>query len=156
MRTKKTTAASPLVAANDLVRNYTMIGLSPAILPIPLLSGLVLAGLQLRMLQQIAKFYDVEFSRDIGKSLIATLVGSGLPSALAISFVPVVGRLVGAVGMAMLGGASTYALGKVFIQHFESGGTMLTFDPERMRAHYERHAETILPPSEASFSGVKP
>ena len=79
-----------------------MIGLSPAILPIPLLSGLVLAGLQLRMLQQIAKFYDVEFSRDIGKSLIATLVGSGLPSALAISFVPVVGRLVGAVGMARI------------------------------------------------------
>ena len=34
------------------------------------------------------------------------------------------------------GAASTWAVGQVFTQHFETGGTFLTFDPERMKAHY--------------------
>jgi hypothetical protein len=33
--------------------------------------------------------------------------------------------------------ASTYAVGRVFIQHFESGGTFLDFDPDKVRAHFE-------------------
>jgi hypothetical protein len=32
-------------------------------------------------------------------------------------------------------------LGKVFIQHFESGGTFLTFDPMTVRAHFARLQE---------------
>jgi hypothetical protein len=38
--------------------------------------------------------------------------------------------------MSIIGGASTYALGKVFIQHFESGGTFLDFDPEKVKEHF--------------------
>ena len=29
-----------------------------------------------------------------------------------------------------------YAMGQLFVQHFESGGTFLTFDPEKVRGHY--------------------
>jgi len=28
-------------------------------------------------------------------------------------------------------------VGKVFVQHFESGGTFLSFDPEKVRSHFE-------------------
>ena len=38
---------------------------------------------------------------------------------------------------AYVGGATTYAVGKVFIEHFESGGTFLDFDPEKMRDHFQ-------------------
>jgi hypothetical protein len=33
-------------------------------------------------------------------------------------------------------GASTYAVGKVFMLHFESGGTLLDFDPAKMKNYY--------------------
>ena len=39
--------------------------------------------------------------------------------------------------MPLIAGASTYAVGKVFYRHFASGGTFLTFDPEKARAYYE-------------------
>ena len=39
--------------------------------------------------------------------------------------------------MPVLAGAATYAVGKVFIQHFESGGTFLNFNPESVRGYYE-------------------
>ncbi|MCP4106117.1 MAG: hypothetical protein GY749_11350 [Desulfobacteraceae bacterium] len=38
--------------------------------------------------------------------------------------------------MPVAASASTYALGKIFIQHFASGGTFLTFDPEKVKAYY--------------------
>jgi hypothetical protein len=43
--------------------------------------------------------------------------------------------------MPTLAGASTYAVGRVFIQHFECGGTILSFDPEKVRAHFEKEFE---------------
>ena len=39
--------------------------------------------------------------------------------------------------MVLTSGASTWALGKVFIQHFESGGTFLDFNPEKVREYYK-------------------
>jgi len=38
--------------------------------------------------------------------------------------------------MPVVSGAFTYAIGKVFIQHFASGETFLTFDPEKVRDYY--------------------
>ena len=34
--------------------------------------------------------------------------------------------------MATLGGSSTYAIGRVFKQHFEKGGTLEDFEPEKV------------------------
>jgi hypothetical protein len=38
---------------------------------------------------------------------------------------------------AAIGAASTYAVGKVFAEHFESGGTFLDFDEEKAREHFK-------------------
>ena len=37
--------------------------------------------------------------------------------------------------------AATYALGRVFIQHFECGGTILDLDPDKVREHFRREFE---------------
>jgi hypothetical protein len=38
-------------------------------------------------------------------------------------------------------GAATYAVGKVFIQHFESGGTLLNFNPDSVRDYYKQELQ---------------
>jgi hypothetical protein len=40
--------------------------------------------------------------------------------------------------MVLFCGASTYALGRIFIQHFNSGGTFLTFDAEKVQEHFRQ------------------
>jgi hypothetical protein len=40
--------------------------------------------------------------------------------------------------MPAFGAAATYAVGQVFIQHFESGGTFLDFDPDKVREHFRQ------------------
>ena len=64
-----------------------------------------------------------------------------LASASVVKAIPLLGTLVGGVSWLALAGASTYAVGRVFVQHFESGGTFLTLDPEQVRAHYREEFE---------------
>lgn len=50
--------------------------------------------------------------------------------------IPGVGQTAGVVTMPLLAGATTYAIGKVFNQHFASRGTFLTFDPDKVKTYY--------------------
>jgi uncharacterized protein (DUF697 family) len=50
--------------------------------------------------------------------------------------IPVAGQVIGFVTMPITAGATTFAVGKVFNQHFASGGTFLTFDSEKVRGYY--------------------
>jgi uncharacterized protein (DUF697 family) len=110
--------------------------------PIPLFDLVALSGIQLKMLHSLSKTYDIKFTSNLGKSLISALLGSVLPLSGALSAasaakgMPGVGTAAGVMSMSILGGAATYAIGKVFVQHFESGGTFLDFDPEAVREHF--------------------
>ncbi|RKZ39142.1 MAG: GTPase [Candidatus Parabeggiatoa sp. nov. 3] len=130
--------------ANNIVNRYMLGSVAVGIVPIPIVDVVALSSLQVKMLHRLAKLYGVEFSKNLGKSLIASLLGSGIPFALArtaAKSIPIYGQMTGMISMSLLGGASTYALGKVFIQHFESGGTFLTFDPQKVKAYYAEQLE---------------
>ncbi|MCP4699480.1 MAG: DUF697 domain-containing protein [Gammaproteobacteria bacterium] len=147
-----------LTGANSTVRNYALGSMAVGIVPIPLVDVTMLTGVQLKLLHSLAKVYKIEFSEELGKSLIASLLGGVLPVSVAgagaslLKMIPIVGQVSGIVSMAVLGGASTYAVGKVFIQHFESGGTFLDFDPEKMRAYFVAEYEK----GKKMFSKSKP
>ncbi len=130
--------------ADAIVRSYMLWSMAGGVAPF-LLDTIIVSGVQVKMLHTLAKLYDVPFTQNMGKSVIASLAGGvsagsvsrgGLGSAL--KMIPVIGPLVGCVAMPVLAGASAYAIGKLFIQHFESGGTFLNFDPSKMRGHFEQ------------------
>jgi uncharacterized protein (DUF697 family) len=131
--------------AQKVVKNYMWWSMGAGLIPVPLVDLVAVAGVQLKMLAEISKIYGVQFQENRGKALIASLVGYVVPGSLSfgsvgslLKAIPGVGTLVGAPSMALFCGASTYALGKVFIQHFESGGTFLSFDPAKVKEHFQR------------------
>lgn len=52
-----------------------------------------------------------------------------------IKSIPIIG-IVGSVSMPLYSGATTWAIGKVFVQHFASGGTFLNFDPKKVKEYF--------------------
>jgi uncharacterized protein (DUF697 family) len=50
--------------------------------------------------------------------------------------VPIIGTVLGGVSMSLFSGAATYAIGKIFIQHFEAGGTFLDFNPITVKEYF--------------------
>jgi hypothetical protein len=47
----------------------------------------------------------------------------------------------GAVSVPIFAGAFTHALGRIFLMHFEAGGTILDFDPHTMHAYFRQEYE---------------
>jgi hypothetical protein len=66
---------------------------------------------------------------------VPTSLSPGLAASLG-KFIPGVGQTLATGSAVLLNGAATYAVGKVFIQHFAAGGTFLTFDPEAVRDYF--------------------
>ena len=151
--------------ANEIVRNYTLASVIVGAIPLPVVDLVALSGLQLKMLHRLAGLYQMEFSEELGKSLIASLLGGGASLSFAsnlanlarslVKGVPIVGLATGMISVAALGGASTYAIGQVFIQHFESGGTFLDFDPQLVKDHYAKQFQ-VGKEEVKSFVGRKP
>ncbi len=132
-----------LEKAEALVRKNVYIGAGLSIVPVPIFDMVALSGLQMNLLYRLSKIYSIPFSKDVVKSIIASLVGGVAPAAFArqvsysfLKAIPFVGAIAGGLALPIMAGASTYALGKVFIQHFESGGTFLTFDPKAVKEHF--------------------
>jgi uncharacterized protein (DUF697 family) len=99
------------------------------------------------MLRRISKIYGVAFSENRGKVLIAGLAGSMIPAtsgigaASALKAVPILGLAVSAFVMPVLSAGATFAIGKAFIQHFASGGTLLDFNPPDYREFIKAHKD---------------
>jgi uncharacterized protein (DUF697 family) len=134
--------------ALETVKHHMWWSMGAGLIPVPIVDLAAVSGVQLKMLAAISKIYEVKYQENVGKAVIASLGGFMVPHALSygvvgslLKAVPVVGALAGAPAMALFSGASAWALGKVFIQHFESGGTFLNFEPEQVREHYRTHFE---------------
>ena len=129
-------------SSEGTIRNHVIGSMGVGLIPIPVVDLVALTGIQLNMLRKLAKAYDIPFSKDKVKTILAALIGGGIPVTFAGAFaslmkaVPIIGQTTGALAMPILAGATTYAVGKVFTQHFASGGTFLNFNPDDVKDYY--------------------
>jgi len=55
-----------------------------------------------------------------------------------LKFIPGGGTIIGSVGISVFGAASTYAIGKVFVRHFEGGGTISSLSADSIKDDLEK------------------
>jgi uncharacterized protein (DUF697 family) len=125
--------------ANDIIKNHVGFAASAGLIPIPGADLAAVTAVQLNMLRQLAKVYDIKFMDNIGKNIITAIAGSSVAriGASLIKAIPGIGTVIGDMTMAAMSGASTYALGKMFAKHFANGGTLDNFDIKKSKKVYE-------------------
>ena len=133
--------------ASKLVDRFALWSGVAGLIPVPVVDVFAVGGLQIQMVRRLSQIYDVEFSENRGKALIASLAGSMIPAtsgigaASVLKAVPVIGTIAGGFVMPALSAGATYAIGKAFIQHFATGGTLLDFNPPDYREFLKSHRE---------------
>lgn len=130
--------------ADTIIRNHIIWSMGAGLIPVPIVDFFAVSGIQLDMIRQLCKVYEQDFKESEGKAIITSLTGSGLARMGAkamIKFIPGIGSVIGGVTMAVLSGASSFALGEVFKKHFETGGTFLDFDAKRIKKMYNEKFE---------------
>jgi uncharacterized protein (DUF697 family) len=127
-----------------IVRRNSLWAMGVGLVPVPIVDVLGVSAVQLKMVRELSHQYHVSFSHNRAKSIIGALLG-GIGSVTAaglmfsaLKFIPIIGQTAGAVTLPLTAGAATYATGRVFIQHFASGGTLLDLDPAKMREYFRK------------------
>ena len=146
--------------SSHIVHSHMMGSIAAAaVLRIPGVNFAAVAAIQLKMLRSISRVYDVPFKKEAARAVIGSLIGAALPAtvgkvaliggnavpgavmqklpAVLQGALPALGSLLGIVAMPAIAGATTYAVGRIFVSHFESGGTLLDFDAKKHVASFK-------------------
>lgn len=128
---------------DEIIQNHTLWAMGAGAVPLPVLDVAAVTMVQLDMLKQLSRVYGVDYNESFGKNLISAIAGSTLAriGASLIKGIPGIGSILGGVSMVILSGASTYAMGRVFVNHFEGGGSLFDFDINLGKKVYEEEFE---------------
>ncbi len=119
--------------ARAIVERHATYSAVGGILPLPIVSVAGITAIIVRMVKMLSNLYGVPFERDRARAIVAGLVGGATPTGFAVVttstlfFVVPSGALIGTVVSAVSAVACTRSIGRVFIEHFESGATLNNF-----------------------------
>ncbi len=131
----------------NTIKNHTMAAMGIGILPVPGVDLIALTGVQLNLLRKLGALYDKPFSDEVAKKLLGALLGGYLPLALVapvasvLKFIPGVGSAAGVLAQSTTAGTTTYAIGKVFAKHFETGGDLVDLNPADWREAFRKYVQ---------------
>jgi len=134
-------SALRLSEAQNIVETNVIVSMASGLIPVPLFDIISLTNIQFHMIQTLAEHYEIP-ADNINKSLITSLISGSLPviSILGlgslIKSIPGIGSLAGSGSVSIISGAIGYAVGQVFIRHFEQGGTLDDFNPDSAKEYF--------------------
>ena len=139
--------------ASQVVDRFSLWSGAAGLVPIPIVDVAAVAGVQLQMLRRLSEIYGVPFADNRGKSVITALAGAIIPASTAtttamafgslIKGIPGIGTTIGALTMPVYSAGVTFVIGRVFMKHFASGGTLLDFDPPDYKEFIKTQQEKV-------------
>lgn len=129
--------------SSEIIKSHVGYSLGAALVPFPGADLLAVSAVQLNMLRQMAKLYQVSFMDSLGQNIISAVVGGSAAriGASLVKAIPGVGTIIGELSMPVLSGASTWALGRVVAKHLAKGGTLEDMDLKLARKSYKDEVE---------------
>lgn len=115
--------------------------------PVPGVDFALIGAVQMHMISRLCEEYQVPFREEFARSTVGTLLAgvvqytAGNLAAAALQYIPIAGPIINFAVLPSFAAAATLAIGKVYITHFESGGTFLELDPKKVEAHFREEFE---------------
>jgi uncharacterized protein (DUF697 family) len=126
-------AARRRVLAGRIVERHAAYSAVGGVIPVPIANVASITAIIVRMVKRLSDLYDVPFERDRARAIVVGLLGGATPTGLAtvaastLVYVIPGANLVGLAVSSVAGSACTRAIGRVFVEHFESGATLTDF-----------------------------
>ncbi len=133
--------------AQNIVKNNIITSLASGLVPLPLFDIISLTNIQFHMIQTLAEHYEISVD-NISRSLITSVISGSIPvvsmlgAGSLLKSIPGIGSLAGSGSVSIISGATTYAVGQVFIRHFEQGGTLKDFDSSSAKNYFREQLKT--------------
>lgn len=134
---------TPPDLTDQLIRRHVVLAMAAGTLPVPLADVAAVTWVQIDLIERLADRYGIDADRSRARGAVLALVGATaarLGGSLAKA-VPGGGWLVGGATQLVLAGATTYALGRVYREHFEADGSLEGPDFEALRDRFDSYVE---------------
>lgn len=130
-----TAASSHAAAAAAIVKEHAALAMVASMVPVPFVEFAAVSAVHLKMIEDLTREYGTEFRPQLAKAILATTMSGfaayyvdAFVTASLAKFIPGLGTFVATITLPSVAGGLTYALGRIFIRHFEKGGSLLDFD----------------------------
>ena len=116
--------------ARGIVERHAYFSGVGGIIPVPFVNVASITAIIIRMVKMLSELYGVPFQRDRARAIVVGLMGGAMPTGLAAVTASTLVNLVpgsNVIGLVVSSGAAiacTRGIGRVFIEHFESGATL--------------------------------
>ena len=111
----------------DRHATYSAVG---GIIPVPIANVAGVTAVIVRMVKVLSDLYGVPFERDRARAIVIGLMGGAMPTGLAavtastLFYIVPGSNLIGLAVSSATAIACTRGIGRIFIEHFESGATL--------------------------------
>jgi len=131
-------------SSEGLVRKYAEWSIVAGVVPVNFLDTVAITGVQLKMISELCKLYGVSFKKESARAIISSLIASNVTTGLShtaglqvIKNIPYLGKLLYVAVQPAMSYASTFALGSVFIRHFENKGSLVDFNIHELSVSFK-------------------
>jgi len=125
-------------SVDTIIFNHVGFAMIAGAIPVPLVDIIAVTAIQVEMLRNIAEHFNVDFNKDRVKSIISALVGASISKAGASTLKMIPGlNILGTGAQVILSGATTYALGKLFEDHFQRNGDFINVNIDEMKSQFQ-------------------
>jgi uncharacterized protein (DUF697 family) len=121
------------------VVKWSRISLATILIPNSLLEYAAISGVQLKMLHDLSRLYGIPFKADAVKVIIGSILGGSVAYFLSdlyanwVKAIPVVGKPIAFLSEPAMAYVTTYAVGFVFLEHFENNGSFQDIELENIK-----------------------
>ncbi|MBP7654174.1 DUF697 domain-containing protein [Candidatus Dependentiae bacterium] len=136
--------SSKIEKARQIIKKYSCFSIAAGVIPVPLVDIAALTAVQLKMIAELTNLYRFDFSEEKGKAILSSITSSIISGSLGnsglktlLKMIPGIGTISSFLFMPGIASAATYYIGQFYLQHYESGGTFLDFDPSKVKKYFE-------------------
>jgi uncharacterized protein (DUF697 family) len=116
--------------ANSIVERHTAYAAVGGIIPVPIANVASVTAVIVRMVKRLSDLYGIPFERDRARAIVVGLMGGAMPTGLGavttstLFYVVPGSGLVGLAVSSIAAVACTRSIGRIFVEHFESGSSL--------------------------------
>lgn len=137
------TACAPESAkVEKTIRDSVYAAMGIGIVPFPLFNVAAVTASNLLLAKKLSELYGVEFKEGVAKKIITATIGAGAGTLATpliesvVGLVPVIGWPLVIGTKPVLNAMTTYAVGRMFVTHFERGGSFVGANMDSMKEDF--------------------
>lgn len=116
--------------ANSIVERHTAYAAVGGIIPVPIANVASITAVIVRMVKRLSDLYGIPFERDRARAIVVGLMGGAMPTGLGavttstLFYIVPGSGLVGLAVSSIAAVACTRSIGRIFVEHFETGSSL--------------------------------